>query len=134
MKQLNLILITLLLFSCADKKEPQVYKITADQMLEAIENESIQLLDVRTEEEFNAGKIKNAKNICITNDDFKLKAEKLDKEKPVYLYCKSGGRSAKAAEILKDMGFKIIYDMTGGIEEWNEKDFDIDKSKAYIFN
>jgi rhodanese-related sulfurtransferase len=128
MKQLNLILITLLLFSCMDKKESRVYKITADQMLEAIENESIQLLDVRTEEEFCAGKIKHAQNICITNDDFIAKAELLDKNKPVYLYCKSGGRSAKVAEVLKEMGFKFIYDMTGGIKEWDEKGYETDKS------
>lgn len=112
MKQLILILFALLLFSCTEKKEQQVYKITADQMLEAIENESIQLIDVRTKEEFSNGKIENAQNICITNSDFIAKAELLDKNKPVYLYCKSGGRSAKAAAVLKEMGFKVIYDMT----------------------
>lgn len=128
MKQIFPFLIALLLFSCAEKKEPQVYKISADQMLEAIENESIQLVDVRTEEEYRSGRIKNAQNICITGDDFIAKAEKLDKNKPVYLYCKVGGRSAKAAEVLKEMGFKIIYDMTGGMEEWSEKGFETDKS------
>jgi rhodanese-related sulfurtransferase len=127
MKQLNLILIALLLFSCTDKKEPQVYKITADQMFEAIENESIQLIDVRTEEEYCSGKLKNAQNFCVTNDDFIARAKDLDKDKPVYLYCKVGGRSAKAAEVLKEMGFKFIYDMTGGIDEWQEKGFETDK-------
>jgi rhodanese-related sulfurtransferase len=128
MKQFALILIALLLLSCVDKKDPQVYKITADQMLEAIENESIQLLDVRTKEEFCAGKIKHAQNIYIVNDDFRARAEMLDKDKPVYLYCKTGGRSAKAAEVLKEMGFKIIYDMSGGIKEWDEKGYETDKS------
>ncbi len=127
MKQLNLILITLLLFSCMDKKEPQVYKITADQMLEALENESIQLIDVRSEEEYCLGRLKNAQNICITNDDFRARAEELDKEKPVYLYCKVGGRSANAAQVLKEMGFKYIYDMSGGMDEWSEKGFETDK-------
>jgi rhodanese-related sulfurtransferase len=127
MKQLNLILIALLLFSCTDKKEPQVYKITADQMLEAIENEPLQLIDVRTQEEYCSGRLKNAQNICVTNDDFIARAKELDKDKPVYLYCKVGGRSAKAAEVLKEMGFKFIYDMTGGIDEWQEKGFETDK-------
>lgn len=128
MKRLSLLTFILLFFACAENKEPQIFKITADQMLEAIENESIQLVDVRTDEEFRAGKIKNAQNICITNDDFKAKAEKLDKDRPVYLYCKAGGRSANAAEVLKEMGFKFIYDMTGGMDEWSEKGFDTDNS------
>jgi rhodanese-related sulfurtransferase len=128
MRNLSLILISIMFFACQKAKEPQVYKITTEQMLEVLENESIQILDVRTEDEFNAGKIKNAQNICITNDDFRTKAEKLDKNKPVYLYCKSGGRSAKATEVLKEMGFKIIYDMTGGMDEWNEKGLETDQS------
>lgn len=95
-------------------------------MLEAIEVESVQLIDVRTQSEFKDGFIKNAKNTCIINDDFKSHAELLDRGKPVYLYCKSGARSAKAAEILEEMGFEFIYDMSGGIDEWNENNFDLD--------
>lgn len=127
MKQFTLIFSLLFFFSCSETKEPQVYKISAEQMLEAIENESIQLIDVRTEEEYCSGRLKNAQNICITNDDFKARAEKLDKDKPVYLYCKVGGRSANAAEVLKEMGFKFIYDMSGGMDEWKEKGLKTDK-------
>lgn len=47
--------------------------------------------------------------------------EKLDKEKPVYIYCRSGGRSGKAAKQLADEGFTEIYDLDGGILEWNKK-------------
>lgn len=128
MKLFNLLIFVFLFSACNNTKEPQVHKITAEQMLEVINDESIQLIDVRTQEEFNLGRIKNAQNICITNDDFIAKAEKLDKEKPIYLYCKVGGRSAKAAEILKEMGFKYIYDMSGGFDEWSEKGFETDKS------
>jgi len=94
-------------------------------MLEAIEFESIQLIDVRTPEEFKEGSLKKSQNICITNEDFRDQAEKLDKSKPVYLYCKSGRRSAKAAEVLKQMGFKIIYEMPGGYEAWKEMGYEI---------
>ena len=46
---------------------------------------------------------------------------KLDKNEPIYLYCRSGKRSAKAAQILKEMGFKEIYDMEGGFLNWESQ-------------
>lgn len=120
--------VLVLLTACQNKQEPQIQNITADQMMEAIEFESIQLIDVRTPSEFKKGRLKSAENICLINDDFKSKAQLLDKNKPVYLYCKSGKRSAKAAETLKEMGFKIIYEMSGGIDDWKEKEFDTEES------
>jgi len=85
-------------------------------------------LDVRTPEEFIENFIYKSQNICVTQDDFKEKVKRLDKNKPVYLYCKSGMRSDKAAKILKEMGFKEIYTMKGGIDLWKKKGFELDKS------
>ncbi|OAB81698.1 hypothetical protein ULVI_00805 [Cochleicola gelatinilyticus] len=87
-------------------------------------SEDAQLIDVRTSQEFTVSHLKDAQNICVTNDDFEEKVKNLDKNKPVYLYCKKGGRSAKAAEILADMGFKEIYDLQGGITNWEESGFE----------
>lgn len=120
----SFLFVLFVMVSCQNDKDMQIQKITADQMLEAIEFESIQLIDVRTPEEFKEGSLKKSQNICITNEDFKAQAEKLDKNKPVYLYCKSGVRSAKAAEVLKEMGFKIIHEMSGGIEVWKEMGYE----------
>lgn len=78
----------------------------------------VQLVDVRTTEEYNAGHLKNARNINVNADDFKEQVGSLNKKKPVMVYCKSGGRSAKAAEQLKDMGFTEVYNMDGGIMKW----------------
>lgn len=128
MKYVSFLLLAFLLVSCKDNKAPQVHKISAEQILDVINDESVQIIDVRTETEFEAGNLKNAQNICITNDDFKAKAELLDKNKPVYLYCKSGVRSAKAAEVLREMGFIYIYDMKGGMDEWKEKGYKTDES------
>ncbi len=73
-----------------------------------------QLLDVRTPNEWNAGKIASSKCMNFMDADFKQQVEKLDKNKPVFVYCAAGGRSTKASQILKDAGFKLIYNLQGG--------------------
>jgi thioredoxin len=78
-----------------------------------------QILDVRTPEEFTSEHIDKATNINWLGNDFVANAEKLDKSKPVFVYCKSGGRSAKASAKLAELGFKTIYELQGGIMKWN---------------
>ncbi|MCF6307079.1 MAG: rhodanese-like domain-containing protein [Flavobacteriaceae bacterium] len=96
--------------------------ISPQQVYDAVYSaDSVQLVDVRTPNEYNTSHLKGAQNICVTDNDFKEKVKSLDKNKPVYVYCKMGGRSAKAAKKLKDMGFTKIYDMDGGILLWEEK-------------
>lgn len=73
-----------------------------------------QLLDVRTPQEWEAGKIASSKCINYNDAAFKQQIEKLDKNKPVFVYCAAGGRSSKAAPILQQAGFKYIYNLTGG--------------------
>lgn len=83
-----------------------------------ITDKNIQLVDVRTATEFKQGAIKKAKNIDVLSSSFLSKVNKLDKNKPVYLYCRSGNRSQKALKILKKNGFKEIYDLEGGYINW----------------
>ena len=118
--------------SCAQKEKGQnaatagsdaqevVVSMIAPDALDAI-NEGIQLVDVRTPEEFASGHLENAVNINFYADDFKEQINQLDKEKEVYLYCRSGGRSAKAAKDLEAMGFRKVYDLEGGILKWQKK-------------
>ena len=95
--------------------------ISPQQVYDAIyKDPSIQLVDVRTPEEYKGNHLKGAQNICVTSDDFKEKVKILDKNKPVYVYCYKGGRSAQAALELKELGFTKIYDMDGGILLWEE--------------
>lgn len=77
-----------------------------------------QLVDVRTSGEFRNGHLKNALNIDWTAYDFPEKAKALDKDKPVFVYCMSGPRSSAAADKLKEMGFKNVYEMMGGMMKW----------------
>ncbi len=72
------------------------------------------LVDVRTPEEFEEGHIAGAVNINIAAPDFEKNFEALDRSKPIFLYCTVGGRSAKAAVILRRKGFSKIYDLNGG--------------------
>jgi phage shock protein E len=73
-----------------------------------------QLLDVRTPDEWSQGKIGTSNCIDYNSGDFKTQIQKLDKQKPVFVYCAAGGRSAKASKILEEQGFKQIYNLTGG--------------------
>lgn len=79
----------------------------------------LQLLDVRTPEEVAAGIIAGAQHINVHDADFAEKASQtLDKNLPLVLYCKAGGRSAHAADLLAQQGFSKIYNLTGGITAW----------------
>ena len=78
------------------------------------------ILDVRTEDEYNDGIIPNAINIDIhKGQGFISELETLDKNKNYYVYCRSGARSAKACEVMNELGFENAYNLIGGILEWN---------------
>lgn len=76
------------------------------------------LLDVRTPEEFAKGHLPNAVNVDWNGNDFDSKTVRLDKSKPLFVYCLSGGRSAAAAEKLRSDGFKSVIELEGGIMKW----------------
>ena len=82
----------------------------------------VQLLDVRTKEEWDAGHLKGAKWVPLAEEGFVDKAKAvLDPKKPVVVYCRSGGRSAKATKQLRDAGFTTVHDMAGGIVAWEKE-------------
>ena len=94
------------------------------------EDNQIQLVDVRTPEEYNGGHLKGAVNYNYNGSDFDAQLAKLDKNKPVLLYCLSGGRSAKAAALMGDKGFTAVYNMQGGIMKWKAADKPLDTNPA----
>ncbi|MCF6349719.1 MAG: rhodanese-like domain-containing protein [Flavobacteriaceae bacterium] len=101
---------------------PEIIKINTITFKNEINGKDVQLLDVRTPDEYNEGHIAKAKNINIYDDDFLQQVTSLSKSKPVYVYCRSGARSMKAANKLKDAGFKV-YNLNGGIKGWLKKGF-----------
>lgn len=108
-------------FVCKGQTNNVIVKVDAATFKEALaSNSDIQLIDVRTPKEYNDGHIENAKLIDFLSEDFKIKIQELDKEKPIYLYCRSGGRSGKASKFMEELGFKEIVDLEGGYEAWSE--------------
>lgn len=77
-----------------------------------------QIIDVRTTGEFMQSHIKNALNIDISSNDFQQKVVNLNKNKAVFVYCLSGSRSSYAMRIISSMGFKEIYNLSGGMMQW----------------
>ena len=78
------------------------------------------LVDVRTLGEYKAGTIRNAKNIDWEDANFETEILKLDKSKPILIFCQRGGRSGEALNKMKELGFKEVYDLELGFGGWNE--------------
>ena len=96
-----------------------------DKKLETTAN--AQLIDVRTPGEYAEGHLKNAVNVNYNAADFEAQLGKLNKNRPVLVYCLSGGRSSRAADKMKDMGFSEVYNMDGGIMKWGNAGKPINK-------
>ncbi len=92
--------------------------VSAVEFQKEIRSDSVQLLDVRTPEEYAQGHIDGAINIDVRADDFQQRAEKeLKKDETVLVYCRSGRRSMHAAEILTNLGYRTV-NLEGGIIDW----------------
>ncbi|WP_047545095.1 rhodanese-like domain-containing protein [Psychroserpens sp. Hel_I_66] len=118
-----------LTFSCEKATQNEVIMVSAEQMQELIELEDIQVVDVRTSEEYKTGFIAHSQNIDYLSPTFEEDLTKLDKSKPILVYCKSGGRSGKCTKKLQEAGFVKIYDLEGGIAQWKFHDLEIKKNE-----
>lgn len=85
------------------------------------DNPNFVILDVRTPEEFLGEHIENAVNLDYYSDTFRNDLDKLDKNKTYLIYCRSGSRSEKALNIMKELDFKEVYNMSGGIIKWKSE-------------
>lgn len=123
MKFINSILVITVLFLTGCKgQSKEIKNITTNTLETVLKSDSkIQLVDVRTPAEWQKGIIENAIKIDVTSSSFEKESLKLlDKTKPVYLYCRSGGRSMIAAEMLLKKGFEV-YNIEGGYMHWQQK-------------
>lgn len=113
------------LFSCQQKGD---YKsMNVEEFDSLIQNQDIQRLDVRTLAEYSEGHITRTVNINVMDDSFASMADSLlQKDKPVALYCRSGKRSKKAADILSSKGYKV-FELNKGFNAWQEAGKEIEK-------
>jgi len=111
----SLLLIGLSTVSCAQNRVSQT------EFKKLMKDPSAQIVDVRTSKEVAEGKIAGSINLDYFSPTFVASAtKKLDKTKPVLVYCAAGGRSSSAAKDLKKAGFKKVYDLAGGYDAWKE--------------
>ncbi len=121
MKKITFVVLLIWAFACQtapkesfDSFEAKAFEQKIKQMPQAT------ILDVRTSQEYEMGFIDKAQNMDVTSNDFEANIEALDKATPIFVYCKSGKRSTKACEILKNKGFEQIYNLEGGIGSWQD--------------
>lgn len=119
---------TLLFINCKEKTQESssesskiiVESIDPNTFSEKLQTSSnAQLIDVRTPEEFNSKHLENAVNIDYNGANFDTEIAKLDKTKPTFVYCLSGGRSSSAVAKMQELGFTELYNMEGGMMKWN---------------
>ena len=121
-----LLFISLIALSCNSqqkaKQEEKLDGISVISPQDFLEKSTNQLIvDVRTPKEFNEGHIENAVLIDFFEDNFLDQFANYSKEEPIYIYCRSGGRSGKASKKLSKLGFKNVYDLQGGYLNWTKE-------------
>ncbi len=111
---------TTALNSCVNTNgQAQKTLLSAKEFSEKIKQlPDVTIVDVRTPEEFEAGHLQNALNIDWKGNNFEKQISSFDKNKPLFVYCLSGGRSSAAATKMRDDGFKEVYELDGGIMKW----------------
>jgi rhodanese-related sulfurtransferase len=115
--KIPLIFILIILFSCK-LSDKIINEITIADFKSLNSVEDIQLIDVRTIEEYNSGYIGGALNIDFYKSSFIDSINVLDKSKTTVVYCKSGNRSSKSALMMKSLGFKNVYNLKEGMNGW----------------
>lgn len=119
MNKIIFLLVTFIFVACTAQNNNSHAKLLPPKAFEQkMKDDKGPVIDVRTPKEFHAGHIENAVNMHVYDKDFDKRIDGLDKEQPVYVYCKVGGRSSEAVEILEGKGFKNIVELEGGIDAW----------------
>ena len=106
--------------------QSQVEIISADKLKE-LQSDGVTVVDIRTPSEYEGGHIPGVLHMDYLASDFSDKMVTLDKSKPLVIYCASGGRSAKASKMLSEQGFNVVYNYSGGFNDWKQRGEKVEK-------
>lgn len=106
-------------YSCT-QPQAKTAILTREVFLDSVNKPNVQLADIRTPEEYaTEGNFPKAKNIDFLAEDFYKQMEAhFDKSKPLYIHCKRGVKSHKSITKLQQLGFREIYELQGGYDDW----------------
>jgi len=132
----SIALIALFITSCSNgQTQSTKTKLSATEFADKIkELPGAPIVDVRTPDEFSKGHLSYALNYDWNGNEFDKQIAQLDKSKPVFVYCLSGGRSGAAANKMRADGFKQVYEMDGGIMKWRAANLPETADNAVIAN
>jgi rhodanese-related sulfurtransferase len=108
--------VVLLLAGCSSS--PSATDLSVSEFTGKVAEQGIVTLDVRTPGEFNEGHIEGAQLIDFQSGNFENEIAALDKGKTYAVYCRSGNRSGQAVKVMREAGFKNLYNLNGGVIDW----------------
>jgi len=124
-KIILLILVSFVLVACGtDDMKADV--LSADVGVGSMDG--VQIIDVRTSDEFKSGCLSGAQNVDVQSTDFTDEISKLDKDSTYLVYCRSGRRSSQAVELMRNAGFTDVKELNGGILNWQEQGNELSQS------
>ncbi|WP_292892058.1 rhodanese-like domain-containing protein [Nonlabens sp.] len=106
--------------SCFNDQPGVINQVSVKEAAKMMEWNQVKIIDVRSKLQFTNKHIKDAINIEVENEDFNNSLDQLDKKEPLLVYCNKGRQSIRCAQILRDKGFTLVYDMQGGISKWEK--------------
>jgi len=124
LKRLSLLVFCMLVWGCgsqqsqASDKTSVIIDVNSNKAKQLIKENNLIIIDVRTPQEYNAGHLKDAKNINISDKNFRSRIENLDKNDSYLVYCRTGSRSRHTIGLMKELNFKSVYHLEDGIAEW----------------
>lgn len=132
----SIILAAILFNSCSNgQTQGTKTNLSATEFADKIkELPTATIIDVRTPDEFSKGHLANANNYDWNGNEFDKQIAPLDKSKPVFVYCLSGGRSSSAANKMRSDGFKEVYELSGGIMKWRAANLPETTDNAVVSN
>ena len=129
MKNLLLLFLITFLINCNSNSPITIKQVSAKEFKNKI-NFNVNIVDIRTNIEFKSGTIPGAVNIDFFEENFKKELNKLNKNKTLLFFCRSGNRTQKSLSIIKNLGFKNVLELRGGYNAWKAEKFEIKYSNC----